>query len=178
MAKKKVSSTPAKKSAPKKGPTKATKKGTVEATSPKAAAPRKKMPATRTAKAPKPGADGNSVDGVIKKYEKERSTQESQLASLSKKIVGMQKQADSLYQQIEKLSAQRMAAEDAIAQLDTRRDEEITALLAKLGVSVGYVATSVEVVEIIEEVDGEGFDVSDDEDGQIGGDLDELLGGR
>lgn len=136
------------------------------------------MPATRTAKALKPGADGNSVDGVIKKYEKERSTQESQLASLSKKIVGMQKQADSLYQQIEKLSAQRMAAEDAIAQLDTRRDEEITALLAKLGVSVGYIATSVEVVEIIEEVDGEGFDGSDDEDEQIGGDLDELLGGR
>lgn len=179
MAKKKVSSTSAKKSTAKKGPTKAIKKGTAEPNASKAAAPKKNMSRVKTGKARKPGSDGSSVDGVIKKYERERTTQESQLASLSKKIDGMQKQADSLHQQIEKLSAQRTAAQNAIAQLDARRDEEITALLAKLGVAVGYVATSVEVIEIIEEeAGGEGFEVSDDDDGQIGGDLDTLLGRR
>jgi hypothetical protein len=201
MAKKKAS-TPAKKAAPKVSPA---KKGPVKkAAAPKKSAVKKSAPAKKAAKAPKASGGSDSVDGVIKKYEKERATQESQLTALTKKIDGLEKQSRSLDQQIEKLSEQRIVAQESIAQLDLRRDEEIAALLAKLGVSVGGTATisvtSYREVTMVEEdsemedsdsdmedSDTEGSSIEedsdeeedDDEDSaeQKDDDLDSLLGG-
>ena len=57
---------------------------------------------------------------MIKKYEKERSAQQSQLAALSSKIDDLQAKASSIQEQIEDLSEQRSATQQAIAQLDIR----------------------------------------------------------
>jgi chromosome segregation ATPase len=185
MAKKKASPS-AKKSAPKTSPPPKApvNKATPKVAAPKKAAVKKAAPAKKAAKA---SAGGGSVDGVIKKYEKERTTQESQLTALTKKIAGLEKQAQSLLQQIEKLTVQRLVAQESIAQLDMRRDEEIATLLAKLGVSVGGI-TTIAVTEITEviveeddeddsELDSDMEDSSVEEDEQKDDDLDSLLGG-
>lgn len=170
MAKKKAS-TPAKKSAPKgspskKSPAKTAKKAVPKTATPKKAAAKKSASPKKAAKVPKANGGSGSVDGVIKKYEKERATQESQLAALIKKIEGLEKQARSLEQQIEKLSEQRIVAQESIAQLDLRRDEEIATLLAKLGVSVGG-STTIAVTEVTEVIVAETNDDSDLEDSEM-----------
>ena len=100
------------------------------------------------------------------------------------------------------MSEQRAAAQDSIAQLDLRRDEEIATLLAKLGVSVagsagvagGWAASADEsdVADEDEDDDDSGTEESDleedsetdsetedsdSEDAEKDDDLDALLGG-
>jgi len=78
-----------------------------------------------------------SVDGVLKKYEKERAAQDSQLVALRKKIEELETKARVFEEQIAKLKDQESSTENAIAQLDSKRDEEVSRVLSKLGVSLG-----------------------------------------
>lgn len=97
----------------------------------------KKSPQKKTAKARSTGSGGKSVDGVLQKYEQERSAQESLLATLRKKIEELEAKTRVYQEQITKLTDQADATRDAIEQLDSRRDEEVGKLLSKLGVQLG-----------------------------------------
>jgi hypothetical protein len=96
----------------------------------------KKAPKKAT-KAKSAGAGAKSVDGMLKKHAKDRSAQVSQLATLSKKIEELQAKTRVYDVHIAKLKSQENTTQAAIEKLDTRRDEEVGKLLAKLGVQLG-----------------------------------------
>ena len=110
------------------------------------------------------------MDGVLKKYAKERSAQVSQLATLSKKIDELQAKMRAYEQQIAKLDGQESAAQVAIEKLDSRRDEEVGKLLAKLGVQLGDGGSGFKQPTIDEEdqpeadADANGDDSGEEED--------------
>jgi chromosome segregation ATPase len=82
------------------------------------------------------GSRSNSVDGVLKKYQKERQTQEVQLATMRKKIEDLEAKTRAFREQIGKLTEQENGLQKTISQLDARRDQEVSNLLAKLGVQL------------------------------------------
>ena len=99
----------------------------------------KKSPAKTKAK-PKAAAKskprGTSVDTLLKKFDKERKTQEAKLAASKKKIEEMEKKAEQLREQIAKAKELARATQNDINQLDSRRDAEVAEVLAKLGVQL------------------------------------------
>jgi len=103
----------------------------------KAAKKAPKKSSKKPAKVKNTGAGAKSVDGLLKKYEKERSAQGSQLATLGKKIKDLQAKTRVYENQIVKLQTQENALQVAIAKLDSRRDKEVGKLLGKLGVQLG-----------------------------------------
>ena len=125
MAKKKKT---AKKKAPKRGPT-------TTATS-KSDAPPKKSTAAKKAVPKRSTARGNSVDTLLKKYENERKTLESRLASSQKGIKDSELKVKKLQDQVMKLKKQAATAEAEMNSLDARRDAEIAEVLARLGVQL------------------------------------------
>jgi hypothetical protein len=174
MAKKKktTSGRAAKKRATKKVAKKkpAKKKAAKKKTAKKKATPRK------TAKARSSSPGKKSVDGLLKKYEREQSAKEAQLSTLVIKIEDLEAKSRVFQEQIAKLTVQKEATEEAIAQLGSRRDEEIGKLLSNLGVQLGG-GSSVSVADeaIIDEEDSDKTDpASDDDSDNL--DLDALLG--
>lgn len=82
------------------------------------------------------GTKGNSVDSLLRKYQKERATQETQLGGLRKKIEELEAKTRSFREQISKLTEKEKATQDAIAKLDSMRDTDVANLLEKLGVQI------------------------------------------
>ncbi len=72
----------------------------------------------------------------MKKYKKERLTQESLLASVRKKIKELETKTLSFQEQIKELSSKASVTEETISQLDSRRDAEVGSLLEELGVQL------------------------------------------
>ncbi len=75
-----------------------------------------------------------SVDGILKKFNKERVTLDSRLAVVCKKIEDHNKKIAAMNEQVVKLTETKLATGDALSQLDQKRDAEISQLLVKLGV--------------------------------------------
>jgi len=80
--------------------------------------------------------DPNSVDGILKKFVQERSSLDAHLSGLQKKIADLEKKTKLYQEQLVSLAQDKDATLDSIAQIDTRRDLEVSQLLAKLGVKV------------------------------------------
>jgi chromosome segregation ATPase len=113
---------------------KVTKKAT-KATKAKAVRPTKTKPTkTKTAKA-RP-AKPKSVDSILQKYEKQRVTCNSKLTSIRAKIEDLQAKTKAYAEQINKLTEQELVTESVIAELDSKRDSEVSELLTKLGVNL------------------------------------------
>ena len=164
MAKKK------KKTAKKKASAKRPAKKSAKKSPKKKSAP-KKAPVKKTAAKSSPRA--SSVDGVLKKYEKERSAQESQLTTLRKKIDDLEAKSRAFQEQIAKLTTQEDVTKDAIMQLDSRRDEEVGQLLSKLGVQLGGGGSVVADELAGSDYDDEPYDGDDSGDAPESADNDE-----
>ena len=80
--------------------------------------------------------DPNSVDGILKKFVQERSSLDVHLSGVQKKIADLEKKTKSYQEQLVALAQDKETTLDSIAQIDTRRDLEVSQLLAKLGVRV------------------------------------------
>ncbi|MFK7766282.1 MAG: hypothetical protein AB8B55_03490 [Mariniblastus sp.] len=102
----------------------------------KASAIKVKSAKPKTAKPKEPA----SVDGILRKYSKQRTTLGSQMTSMRKKIDDLQKKANDCLAQIDALSAKEKETATTISELDSRRDAEVSALLSKLGVKFSEVA--------------------------------------
>ena len=98
-------------------------------------APKKKRPAKNTHSSGKRSRE-SSVDAVLKKYENERSSQETQLVTLRKKIEDLETKTRTYQAQIAELKKQESVTENTIADLASRRDAEVSNLLSKLGVQL------------------------------------------
>lgn len=125
-----------KKTKPKKKPAKAAKKKK-KAPAKKAKAKPAKKKKTSAKKAPAKKRAPSSVDGVLKKFEKERNTQQNKLSVLQKKITDLETKTRAFEEQIAKLKLQESETQQSIDQLDARRDEEVGGLLSQLGVKLG-----------------------------------------
>ena len=79
---------------------------------------------------------GDSVDGVLNKFQKERQAQEIQLATIRTRIEDMEAKMRTFREQIGKLTEQEKDLKNSISQLDAQRDQEVSDLLAKLGVQL------------------------------------------
>jgi chromosome segregation ATPase len=118
---------------------KVTKKAT-KATKAKAVRPTKTKPTkTKTAKA-RP-AKPKSVDSILQKYEKQRVSCNSKLTSIRAKIEDLQAKTKAYAEQINKLTEQELVTESVIAELDSKRDSEVSELLTKLGVNLDRVTS-------------------------------------
>jgi len=93
-------------------------------------------PKAKTPAAAKSKPRGTSVDSLLKKFNKERKTQEAKLAASLKKIDEMEKKAAQLRDQIAKTRELAKATQNDIDQLESRRDAEVAEVLASLGVQL------------------------------------------
>ena len=98
-------------------------------------APKKKPNGNKDVPA-KTGSRATSVDSLLKKFEKERYTQEAKLSGARKKIDELESKATKLREQISKLKAEAQSTEVEISQIDSRRDAEVAEILARLGVQL------------------------------------------
>ena len=99
----------------------------------------KKSRKTITAKAGKSASKkekSDSVDDVLKKFVRERASLDVHLSSLDKKIADLEKKTKLYKEQLVALGNDKEATLDSIAKIDSRRDLEVSELLAKLGVKV------------------------------------------
>lgn len=126
MAAKKTKTTP-----------KATKKATKKRTSRKTKAAPAKAPSTRS-RSPK------SVDSILKSYEKERVSQQTQLTVVQKKIKDLTTKVNAYEKEIVLLKKKQLDTENAICTLHTRRDQEVGSALAKLGINLDSAAAAIE----------------------------------
>ena len=78
----------------------------------------------------------NSVDGILKKFVRERSSLDLHLSALDKKIADLEKKTKKFQEQLVSLGQDKETTLESIAKIDTRRDLEVSQLLAKLGVKV------------------------------------------
>jgi chromosome segregation ATPase len=78
-----------------------------------------------------------SVDSILKKFKKERVTLDTGLVTVRKKINELNAKTRAFEEQIAKLTEKELVTEEAIEQLDARRDAEVSELLSKLGVKLG-----------------------------------------
>ena len=113
--------------------------------------PKKPLAAAASSKKPRSpktaGSRGTSVDTLLKKYEKERKTQESQLSGSLKKIDELELKATKLQEQIAKLKEGAKSTQLEIDQLDSRRDAEVAEVLGRLGNHGGLVGSSVDEIQ-------------------------------
>ena len=112
------------------------KTSTSTARAAKKKAPAKKAAAKKTASSKKP-APANSVDAVLRKYEKERDTKETILVNTSKQIEDLGIKALKIEEQIAKLKETVSTTETELSQIDARRAADVSGVLAKLGVNLG-----------------------------------------
>jgi hypothetical protein len=105
-----------------------------------------KRSAVRTAK-PKSAKAPKSVDGILKSFDKERVTQQTQLTSLQKQIKTLTAKIKSSETQLSKLQKRNIDTQHAIATLDARRDAEIGKLLSSMGINLDSAATAAEAAK-------------------------------
>ena len=122
MAKKKKTTKASRKTKKPKAKTKLVKRPTAKA---KAKSTKPKSSNTKTP---------TSVDGILKKFGKQRATLDSQAISTRNKIEALEKKVNQSLAQIDKLIEKETATKKSLNELDARRDSEVSALLAKLGV--------------------------------------------
>lgn len=106
----------------------------------KAKKPTSRKPASKPAASKSSAA--NSVDSLLKSFEKERVTLGSSLAAGRKKIETMTKKVTDLKAELEATKRTVVETELAIETLDARRDKEIGALLHGMGVDLGKAAAA------------------------------------
>ena len=95
--------------------------------------PAGKHPAGKRSAGKQAKAD-TSVDAILKRFAKERVTNETQVATLRKKREDLEARSAKLREQINRLMDQEKKSRDELAQLDARRDQEVAQLLEQLGV--------------------------------------------
>ena len=113
-------------------------------TSARKPAARKKTPAKKAASKPAKSKTpvARSVDGILKQFEKERSSQNSKLSVTRKKIEQLTKKIKSEKAELEKLKKLAVETEIAISTLDSRRDKEVGRLLTGMGIDLGKAAAA------------------------------------
>jgi len=116
------------------------KKKRVKKKSAKRATSKRKKRAAPKRAAAKRSAVSHSVDSLLKRFAKERSAKEVQLATLRTKKHDLEEKTRKQREQIAKMADQEKKAEGELAQLDARRDSEVSQLLAKLGIDLGKTA--------------------------------------
>lgn len=126
-----------KKAAPKKAV--AQKAGAKSATAKKTTAVKAKS--TKKTTAAKSRSKASSVDGILKRYQKERIAHESKLVSVRDQIKKLTNQIQTYQKQIVKLKSQQLNTENSICTLDIRRDQEVAGLLSSLGINLDSIAS-------------------------------------
>ena len=84
----------------------------------------------------------SSVDGILKRYQKERVTQEAKLVSVREEIKDLTSKIQAYQKQIVKLKSQQLDTENSICTLDIRRDQEVAGLLSSLGINLDSIASA------------------------------------
>ena len=141
----------AKKVAKKKTPvTKASAKKTAAKKAVKKTAA-KKTPAGRKAKtavksSSKSRSKASSVDGILKRYQKERVAQEAKLVSVREQIKDLTSKIQAHQKQIVKLKSEQLDTENSICTMDIRRDQEVAGLLSSMGINLDSIASAGEAV--------------------------------
>ena len=95
----------------------------------KVVASKPKPKSAKTSKAP-------SVDEVILKYEKERTTLNSQLGETRKMIQELELKSRKLQEEISALRSREEMIVSKVGEVDSRRDQEVSMILVNLGVQV------------------------------------------
>ena len=126
-----------KKAAPKKAV--AQKAGAKSATAKKTTAVKAKSAKKTTAT--KSRSKASSVDGILKRYQKERIAHESKLVSVRDQIHKLTSKIQTYQKQIVKLKSQQLDTENSICTLDIRRDQEVAGLLSSLGINLDSIAS-------------------------------------
>lgn len=126
-----------KKAAPKKAV--AQKAGAKSATAKKTTAVKAKS--TKKTTAAKTRSKASSVDGILKRYQKERIAHESKLVSVRDQIHKLTSKIQTYQKQIVKLKSQQLDTENSICTLDIRRDQEVAGLLSSLGINLDSIAS-------------------------------------
>ena len=129
----------------------AKKKAPVSKASPKKTAAKKDVKKTATKKtaaksSSKPRTKASSVDGILKRYQKERVAQEAKLVSVREKIKDLNSKIQAYQKQIVKLKTQQLDTENSICTSDIRRDQEVAGLLSSLGINLDSIASAGEAV--------------------------------
>ena len=108
----------------------------------------KKTAAKKTAakSSSKPRTKASSVDGILKRYQKERVAQEAKLVSVREKIKDLNSKIQAYQKQIVKLKSQQLDTENSICTSDIRRDQEVAGLLSSLGINLDSIASAGEAV--------------------------------
>ena len=88
----------------------------------------------------------SSVDGILKRFQKERVAQEAKLVSVREKIKELTSKIQAYQKQIVKLKSQQLDTENSICTLDIRRDQEVAGLLSSLGINLDSIASAGEAV--------------------------------
>ena len=88
----------------------------------------------------------SSVDGVLKRYQKERVAQEAKLVSVRDQIKDLTSKIQAYQKQIVKLKSQQLDTENSICTMDIRRDQEVAGLLSSLGINLDSIASAGEAV--------------------------------
>ena len=88
----------------------------------------------------------SSVDGILKRYQKERVAQEAKLVSVREQIKDLTSKIQAYQKQIVKLKSQQLDTENSICTLDIRRDQEVAGLLSSLGINLDSIASAGETV--------------------------------
>ena len=107
----------------------------------------KKTPATRKSKttaksSAKSRSKASSVDGILKRYEKERVAQETRLVSVREQIKDLTSKIQAYQKQIVKLKSQQLDTENSICTMDIRRDQEVAGLLSSMGINLDSIASA------------------------------------
>ena len=84
----------------------------------------------------------SSVDGILKRYQKERVAQEAKLVSVREEIKDLTSKIQAYQKQIVKLKSQQLDTENSISTLDIRRDQEVAGLLSSLGINLDSIASA------------------------------------
>ena len=127
------------------------KKAPVSKASPKKTAAKKDVKKTAAKKtaaksSSKPRTKASSVDGILKRYQKERVAQEAKLVSVREKIKDLNSKIQAYQKQIVKLKTQQLDTENSICTSDIRRDQEVAGLLSSLGINLDSIASAGEAV--------------------------------
>ena len=91
--------------------------------------------------AAKSRSKASSVDGILKRYQKERIAHESKLVSVRDQIHKLTSKIQTYQKQIVKLKSQQLDTENSICTLDIRRDQEVAGLLSSLGINLDSIAS-------------------------------------
>lgn len=100
-----------------------------------------KAKSTNKTTAAKTRSKASSVDGILKRYQKERIAHESKLVSVRDQIKKLTNQIQTYQKQIVKLKSQQLDTENSICTLDIRRDQEVAGLLSSLGINLDSIAS-------------------------------------